>query len=236
VPEQQSGLLEGKPELPLTSESEQMYLITVARAAEDGRSGPFPIAALAGTLEVSVASANEMVRKLEGKGLIEYLPYKGVELTGEGSRIAGRVLRTRRLWATFLVEHLDYSPGEGDALACHLEHVTPPEAAERLAAYLGNPAIGPLGNPIPDQVGSAPAPGTVPLLDMPAGGIAEVVAVGTDEDVRGFLAAEGIGPGSILAVAGAGRSGVLVEMGARRVHLAAGIAGHIEMRSTDAVG
>ena len=47
-----------------TSESEEMYLITVARAAEGGATGPIPVARVAQELEISVASANEMVKKL----------------------------------------------------------------------------------------------------------------------------------------------------------------------------
>jgi len=61
-----------------------MYLITVARATEEGRSGPVPLALIADTLAVSVASANEMVRKLARRGLIAYEPYRGVDLTGDG--------------------------------------------------------------------------------------------------------------------------------------------------------
>ncbi|MCP3996629.1 MAG: hypothetical protein GY722_16460, partial [bacterium] len=50
------------PELGSTTESEQMYLITVARSEEAGNEGPVAIAKIAETLGVSVPSANEMVR------------------------------------------------------------------------------------------------------------------------------------------------------------------------------
>ena len=119
-----------------TSESEEMYLITVARAAEDGRTGPVPVAMLAEHLGVSVASTNEMVRKLAARDLLTYEPYRGVELTPLGARVSERVLRTRRLWSTFLANHLGLSPTEADDQACLLEHVTMPEATERLAAAL----------------------------------------------------------------------------------------------------
>ena len=111
-----------------TSESEEMYLITVARAAEDGETGPIPIARVAKELHISVASANEMVRKLTARELLEYEPYRGVRLTDLGSRVAERVLRTRRLWATFLADHLGLTPVEADDQACLLEHVTLPDA------------------------------------------------------------------------------------------------------------
>jgi DtxR family Mn-dependent transcriptional regulator len=132
-----------------------MYLITVAVAEEEGRPGPLALADLAGSLAISPVSANQMVRRLQEQGLVEYHPYHGVALTPGGRQAARRVLRGRRLWATFLVAHLGFTPEEADALACSLEHVTPPEAADRLAQFLGNPAVGPLGNPIP------PAPAAV---------------------------------------------------------------------------
>ena len=89
---------------------------------------------------------------------MEYQPYHGVALTSAGRRVAGRVLRGRRLWACFLSGRLGYSPGEADTLACSLEHVTPPEAADRLARFLGDPAADPFDRPIPPSVESA-APG-----------------------------------------------------------------------------
>jgi DtxR family Mn-dependent transcriptional regulator len=130
-----------------------MYLITVAVAEEDGRPAPWPLAGLAEALGISPISANQMVRRLADRGLVEYHPYRGVSLTPRGRRAARRVLRGRRLWATFLVEHLGFTPGEADALACSLEHVTPPAAADRLARYLGDPAVEPLGRVIPPAAG-----------------------------------------------------------------------------------
>ncbi len=210
-----------------------MYLITVARAGEAGASGPVPVAALASALDLSVASANEMIRKLAARGLVAYLPYKGVELTEVGARVAGRVLRTRRLWATFLAEHLDFSPGEADALACNLEHVTPAEAAERLAAYLGDPAAGPLGEPIPPAAWASRRKATVPLTEVPVGTPAEVVSCALPAEVVAFLAAEAIVPGARVSVGGSGASGVLLEVGGQWVHLATDIAGSIAASTGD---
>lgn len=143
----------------LTSPSEEMYLITVAVAEEEGRPLPLPLADLAQALAISPVSANQMVRRLEERGLVKYHPYHGVALTIPGRQEARRVLRGRRLWGTFLVEHLGFTPEEADALACGLEHVTPPEAADRLARFLGDPALGPLGDPIPPSPHGASPPG-----------------------------------------------------------------------------
>ena len=204
----------GRPEPNATSESEEMYLITVARATEEGRSGPVPLTVIADSLAVSVASANEMVRKLARRGLITYEPYRGVELTGDGRRTANRVLRIRRLWSTFLAGHLGLSPNAADDQACHLEHVTTPEAADRLAEFLGDPEADPLGRPIPGPAGvSTTVASTVLLSDAAAGETVEVVSVAAPGRVARFLADQGVAPGALIAVTGVGTSGILIESG-----------------------
>ena len=126
-----------------------MYLITIARAVEDGHAGPVPIPHVANALGVSQVAANEMVKKLSGRGLVEYVPYRGVTLTGDGDAIAQGVLRRRRLWGVFLTDHLGLSPAAADDAACEFEHVTPPDVELRLAAFLGEPMVGPKGRRIP---------------------------------------------------------------------------------------
>ncbi|MBM3694345.1 MAG: metal-dependent transcriptional regulator [Actinobacteria bacterium] len=228
MPEECDPAGKGLPELPETTESEEMYLITVARAAEEGASGPIPVAFVAGSLGVSVVSANEKVHRLAGRGLVEYSPYKGVELTSQGADVARRVLRTRRLWATFLASRLGYSPAEADALACRLEHATPPDAAERLAVFLGGPRTGPQGLAIPPPIGEA-APATLPLAEIPAGTEVEVVALGVTGEPERFLMAHSLRPGCRVTVLAAGPSGLLVEAGGRSVHLAPGLGAAIEV-------
>ena len=117
---------------------------------------------------VSAASANEMVRKLERRGLMTYEPYRGVDLTDAGRRIAARVLRVRRLWARFLADRLGLTPEEADALACRLEHVTPDGAADRLDRFLDHPSVDPLGHPIPRDEGKPAAP-LETLAEAPVG-------------------------------------------------------------------
>ena len=49
-----------------------------------------------------------MVKKLDGEGLVRHVPYKGVELTDEGERVALEVLRHHRLLETYLAEDQQY--------------------------------------------------------------------------------------------------------------------------------
>lgn len=230
MPEHLSVVSEGGTELAGTSESEEMYLITVARAVEGGRAEPIPTAVIAEALSVTVASANEMIRKLETKGLLRYEPYHGAALTDRGRTVAIRVLRARRLWTTFLSEHLGLSPRDADDQACHLEHVMDPSAVDRLATFLGDPAVDPLGRQIPrrDHAGAA-APTPRSLGEIPAGSGGEVVAVRASGAIGEFLAGEGIGAGSEIRVLASGGFGVLVDTG-RPVSLTHDLAALIDVR------
>ena len=210
-----------------TSESEEMYLITVARAAEEGATGPIPVAKVAQELQISVASANEMVKKLTSRDLLEYEPYRGVTLTSLGARVAERVLRTRRLWATFLAEHLGLTPQEADDQACLLEHVTLPDAVDRLADFLGDPHTGPLGKPIPAMDAEAAAPAATRLTDLAIGESGTVASVDGGKPAVSFLGSEGITPGARITVHASGASGVLVDVGQAMVHLADDLAGGV---------
>ncbi|RMF39870.1 MAG: MarR family transcriptional regulator, partial [Anaerolineae bacterium] len=64
------------------SESEQMYLVTLAQL--ETASQPVPLSALAQALGVQPVSVNQMVRKLAEAGLVTYEPYHGVSLSPQG--------------------------------------------------------------------------------------------------------------------------------------------------------
>lgn len=206
-----------------------MFLITVARAIEDGHSGPVPVPLLADALSISRVSANEMANKLVGRGFIEYERYHGVTLTPGGTAVANRVLRRRRLWALFLAEHLGLSPGAADTVACEFEHITPSEVASRLADFLGDPTVDPEGKPIPAAGSASPTgPSELTMADLEVGRGARVTRVAGDSAVRSFLLDQAITEGveiTLLAI-GADR-GCLVDTPHGRVHLSANIAADV---------
>ncbi len=232
MPEDSATEVTSAPELVSTSEAEQMYLITVAREAETGNEGPVRVAHIAESLGVSVPSANEMVRKLDSRGLLAYEPYHGVLLSEQGHRIADQVLRTRRLWATFLADHLGFSPADADDQACHLEHATSPEAADRLAAFLGNPESGPLGRPIPESAASSRRQSHMSLRQAPIGEVVEILAITAPDPMVSFLAAEGLVPGGAVTPIASGNLGVLVTVSDGHVHLVADLAAQVAVRRT----
>lgn len=206
-----------------------MYLITVARAVEAGHPEPIPMPEIAESLGVSVASANEMIRKLAARGLLTYEPYRGSGLTASGRAVASRVLRTRRLWATFLVEHLGFGAAEADAQACHLEHVTEADAADRLATFLGDPATDPLGHPIPSALSPSIQQHLITLDEVPVGSDAEVAAIRAARATHDFLGAQGIAVGTQVTVLATSEAEVLIAA-TEPVNLTRELAATIDVR------
>jgi DtxR family Mn-dependent transcriptional regulator len=206
----------------VTTESEEMYLITIARAVEDGLEPPVPISEVARVLGVSGVSANQMVKKLESLDLVVYVPYKGVALTDKGDTLARAVLRNRRLWGLFLSDHLGLSPESADEVACEMEHITPEYVADRLSEFLGDPRFGPTGKPIPNRAHDAEV-STVRLTDAPTGSPLTVHSVASPYDV--FLESQGVGRGSSVTVLASTNEGaVLVKSASGTVQLSADVA------------
>jgi DtxR family Mn-dependent transcriptional regulator len=215
------------------TESEAMYLISVARLLEQGVEEPVPLAPLAEALSVLPASANQMIHKLSESGLVEYFPYKGVALTPPGRQIAMQILRCRRLWEVFLVNCLKLSLVDAGKMACDLEHITPPGAADRLSAFLDHPLFSPQGKPIPRIEGALIFETVQPLIGLAAGAKGRVAQVDADPVTQAFFQSEGLVPGQEVLVQAVGRDGaVLLEVRDHPVHLASGLAAKV-MVTTD---
>lgn len=99
-------------------------------------------------------SVIEMFKKMDARGYLEYIPYKGVRLTAEGKNIGARMVRIHRLWEVFLIEQLNMKWDEVDIEAHQLEHATSKLLEEKLYEYLGKPVFCPHGNLIPDENGN----------------------------------------------------------------------------------
>jgi len=212
------------------SESEQMYLITIARSMEEGSPAPLPLSHIAHELSLQPVSVNQMVRKLEGEGLVHYHPYKGVELTDKGQNIAFRTLRNRRLWQLFLVDQLNVSLEEADSMACDLEHITPDDVAQRLSRYLDDPAVGPGGQAIPGMDGDQIKPVGIPLSQVEVGMRAKIIELNAQPAVTHFLSGEGVRPGVEITLAAVGAQGsCLLKIDQGYVKITADIAGSIQL-------
>jgi DtxR family Mn-dependent transcriptional regulator len=211
------------------SENEQMYLVTIARLQDETRQDLVSLSDLAGALSVQPVSVNQMVRKMDEEGLVNYHPYKGVEFTPEGRQLVLRILRYRRLWEVFMVTHLKMSLDEADALACRIEHVTTDDVADRLADFLGNPSACFHGDPIPqlDRSQTVFFEG-VSLPDMGLGQSSKVMRLQSDAPTLKFLASEGLIPGVEIKIIAIGSSGdLLLETPIGRLHMTAEMAAQV---------
>ncbi|SFB48653.1 iron (metal) dependent repressor, DtxR family [Amycolatopsis marina] len=156
---------------------------------------------LATRLEVSPSSASGMVTKLSQQGLVAHVPYRGIELTGEGRLLARAVLRRHRLIESYLVSELGYTWDEVHVEADQLEHAVSDRLVERIAAKLGNPVRDPHGDPIPAMDGSVEELSTHLLDELEPGTVGEIVRVwDTDPDLLRYLSERSIGLGERIEV------------------------------------
>ena len=174
-----------------------LYRLTRKAAPESGVAsvGAAHTGDLAGALGVSPGTATTAVKKLAERGLVTHKPYRGVELTRTGRRLAIAAIRRHRIVERFLADMLGYAWNEADRLAGDFEHELPQEVEDRLFIALDRPTTCPHGFPIPE-------PDVVDLPDMPPlyalePGDAAVVAISgsTDADIVEFLDTLGLRPG-----------------------------------------
>jgi DtxR family transcriptional regulator, Mn-dependent transcriptional regulator len=141
--------------------------------------------ALAERLGVTAASASGMCKKLGELGLVTHMPYKGVELTQAGERVALEIIRHHRLLELYLTESLEV-----------LEHVLSEELEELIAAKLGNPTVDPHGDPIPTAELTIEERPSEALCDLEPRARATFVRISdSDPEMLRYLADRGIAPG-----------------------------------------
>src|ERR687894_1817281 len=158
------------------------YLKAIYRLSPEGR--PASTSDIATLLELSPASVSGMVKRLSEQGLLEHLPYKGVQLTAEGRRAALRMVRRHRLIEAYLVEFLGYSWDTVHEEAERLEHAVSDTMVERMATALGNPDVDPHGDPIPSADGSIQELACTPLTNIPVGQSVEIHRVHESQPER----------------------------------------------------
>ena len=120
----------------MNTADQYLKAIYIVQRTEDG---PAATGAIADALGVSPASANEMIGKLEQRGLADHEKYKGVRLTDEGIERAREALQTYCIIERFLANVLEVEEFRDEARA--LEAVIDDIVAERLDTIIDrNPA------------------------------------------------------------------------------------------------
>lgn len=157
---------------------------------------------LSDRLCVKPASVTGMLKTMSDMNLVAYTPYRGVELTSAGEKIALEVVRHHRLIELYLVEALGYSWDEVHDEAEALEHHISEKLEARIAAHLGHPTFDPHGDPIPTLEGAIPAASNRRLSDIGVGegGVIERVSDQNPDRLR-YLADLGLVLGATVSVA-----------------------------------
>ncbi len=183
---------------PLTRSVED-YLKVIYNLSLEGRAAA--TSDIAHRLELSAPSVSGMVKRLSEQGLLEHVPYKGVQLTVEGRRAALRMIRRHRILECYLVARLGYTWDAVHEEAERLEHAVSDGLVERMAEALGNPEADPHGEPIPTAEGWVEEVQATPLAEIPAGETVEVrrVTAGDPDRLR-YLASVGLQPGATVTV------------------------------------
>ena len=175
------------------------YLKAIYRLSPEGQ--PASTSEIANLLELSPASVSGMVKRLSEQGLLEHLPYRGVQLTDDGRRAALRMVRRHRLIEAYLVAMLGYTWDTVHEEAERLEHAVSDTLVERMAAVLGHPRVDPHGDPIPAADGSIDEPASVALADVPLGQTVELRRVDESQPERlRYIASIGLTPGVAVTV------------------------------------
>jgi DtxR family Mn-dependent transcriptional regulator len=157
--------------------------------------------ALAERMAVTPASASNMVKKLDALGLVSHVPYRGVQLTPAGVKVALEVLRHHRLLELYLAETLGVPWDRVHDEAEILEHVLSEELEELIAAKLGDPTHDPHGDPIPTRDGRVAEGATQSLQALEAGAAGCFVRISdSDSSMLRYLGDRGIAPGAIFEV------------------------------------
>lgn len=118
----------------MNTADQYLKAIYLAQRMEDG---PASTGTLADILEVSPASVNEMIGKLEDRELVEHEKYKGATLTDEGLERAHDALQTYCIIERFLANVLEVEEFREEARA--LESVIDDTVAERLDTIIDRP-------------------------------------------------------------------------------------------------
>jgi DtxR family Mn-dependent transcriptional regulator len=183
---------------PLTRSVED-YLKAIYHLSNQG--GFASTSDIAAMLDVAPPSVSGMVKRLSETGLIEHVPYRGVQLTAQGRRAALKMIRRHRILELFLTQQLGYDWGGVHAEAEQLEHAASDELIERMAGALGNPQYDPHGDPIPTAGGEIEEAELVPLAEAPVGAKLELRQVGTQDAERlRYFGDQGLTPGVLLSV------------------------------------
>jgi len=185
----------------MRSPSIEDYLKAVYKLEEREGSPPVSTGDVAQAMEVSPASASNMIKRLDELGFLTYEAYEGATLTDPGRTIALEVLRHHRLLELYLKEVMGFSWDEIHEEAEILEHHISERFESRIEEMLDHPERDPHGHPIPARDGSVDNLPTRSLADLTEKDAALIDHIaGEDGELLDLLEQRGLLPGATVEV------------------------------------
>ena len=162
---------------------------------------PTLAARVAEMLGVSRASAGEMLKRLEGEGLVERGEHKEAILTPPGRERAEHVVRRHRLIERLLTDFMGYTAAEAHVYADEIGESFSDDMIERIDERLGHPERCPHGWPVDTDAEQAENKELAPLADLAPGTRAEIVRLAEhDGELLHWFYDQGFVPGTELEV------------------------------------
>lgn len=166
-----------------------------------GSGSPTLASRVAEMLGVSRASAGEMLKRLEGEGLIERGEHKEALLTAPGRERAERVVRKHRIIERLLTDFMGYTAAEAHVHADALGDTFSEDMVERIDEKLGHPDRCPHGWPVDPDFEQEENKQLAPLSDLEPGARATIVRLAEhDGDLLHWFYDEGLVPGREIEV------------------------------------
>jgi DtxR family transcriptional regulator, Mn-dependent transcriptional regulator len=152
-------------------------------------------------LGVSRASAGEMLKRLEGEGLIERGEHKEALLTASGRKRAEKVVRKHRLIERLLTDFMGYTPAEAHVQADLLGDTFTDDMVERIEEKLGHPDRCPHGWPVDSDFEQAENQELSALAELGKGDRATIIRLAEhDGELLHWFYDEGLVPGEEIEV------------------------------------
>ena len=185
----------------MRSSSIEDYLKAIYKLEEREGSPPVATGDVAQSMEVSPASASNMIKRLDDLGFLTYEAYEGATLTKPGRTVALEVIRHHRLLELYLKEVMGFSWDEIHEEAEILEHHISERFESRIEEMLDNPTRDPHGHPIPSRDGTVDELPSRSLADLSEGDAAPIDHI-LDEDgeLLDLLEKRGLLPGATVEV------------------------------------
>src|SRR5207247_6565179 len=148
-------------------------------------------------LGVSRASAGEMLKRLEGEGLIERGSRKEALLTETGRERAEHVVRRHRIIERLLTDFMGYTAAEAHVHADELGDTFTDDMIERMEEKLGYPERCPHGWPVNTDLEQSENRELAPLSALGPGERATIVRLAEhDGELLHWFYEQGLVPGS----------------------------------------